>query len=240
MLARLARRVPAAARRGVAQRRSLAVIRDRLEDLAADRGETEVLQYPGMKWTILQAKRYGDAIAYALGEQGLGPGDAVASLLPSDAPEAHALQLAAGVSGVVFCAIDAGLGAAGVTDALVASGAKMLVHSGSEAHVALLEEAVPEFATYAARTAKPFYSPAAPALKSFVTTGLDMHPACANYQHLLALDASPAAPAIADDAPLGLAVTAEGTKKWTHREAIEQGAYPALTAVLNAEYKEFA
>ena len=32
------------------------------------------------------------------------------------------MQLAAGVSGIVFCAIDAGLGAAGVKDALVASG----------------------------------------------------------------------------------------------------------------------
>ena len=65
------------------------------------------------------------------------------------------------------------------------------------------------------------------------------HPACANYQHLLALDAAPRVPAVADDALLGAAVSADGTKKWTHREAIEQGAYPALTAVLNAQAAQF-
>ena len=59
-----------------------------------------------MKWTILDAKKYADALAYSLTELGVAPGDAVASLLPADAPEAHALQLAAGVSGVVFCAVD--------------------------------------------------------------------------------------------------------------------------------------
>ena len=71
-----ARRVsrPAAA---AAQTRCLGVVRARLDDLAAHRGETEVLQYEGMKWTIGDVKRYADAFASGVGELAVAPGDAV-------------------------------------------------------------------------------------------------------------------------------------------------------------------
>mmetsp|Transcript_10149 Transcript_10149/g.31287 ORF Transcript_10149/g.31287 Transcript_10149/m.31287 type:complete len:221 (+) Transcript_10149:846-1508(+) len=215
----------------------MGVIRQRLSDLSEDRGETEVLQYGGMKWTVKDAKRYGDALAAGLAEMAVGPGDAVASLLAPDAPEAHCAQLAAAVSGVVYCAVDPALGADGVRAALVESGAKVLLHGGAEETVALLAAAVPGFGAYEARAGVGFYSPAAPQLKYFVSTGLDMQPASANYQHLLALDGGryAAGEPVADDALLGKAYAAGGAASWTHREAIEQDAYPALTAVLNLQ-----
>ena len=237
-----------------------------------------------MKWTVKDAKRYGDALAAGLAEMAVGPGDAVASLLAPDAPEAHCAQLAAAVSGVVYCAVDPALGADGVRAALVESGAKVLLHGGAEETVALLAAAVPGFGAYEARAGVGFYSPArgprprrfsaaaflvegmasrrhrgrradiprgetssravrrfvaqaAPQLKYFVSTGLDMQPASANYQHLLALDGGryAAGEPVADDALLGKAYAAGGAASWTHREAIEQDAYPALTAVLNLQ-----
>jgi len=217
------------------------VVRARLDDLAANRGETEVLQYPGMKWTIADVKKYADAFGSGLGELAVAPGDAIASLLKPDAPEAHCAQIAAAASGFVFVALDPALGPDGVRAALAESGAAVLLHGGSEADVALLEAAVPEFAAHAARTARPFHAPAAPKLKYFVTTGLDMQAASVNYQHLLALDGTKApTDPVSDDALLHVAYGAGGgATKLTHKEALETAALPALTAVLNADHAAF-
>lgn len=235
-----ARRVsrPAAA---AAQTRCLGVVRARLDDLAAHRGETEVLQYEGMKWTIGDVKRYADAFASGVGELAVAPGDAVASLLRADAPEQHCAQIAAAASGFVFVAVDPASGPDGVRAALAESGAKVVVHTGGESDVALLGEAVPEFVGHASRSALPFSSSATPDLKYFVSTGLDMQPASINYQHIMAYDGTkaPAAP-VADDALLSVSYDAAGkTTKLTQKQALESNAFPALGAVLNAGHAAF-
>ena len=190
--------------------------RARLADLVEDRGETEVLQYGAMKWTVRDAKRYGDGLARGLAEFGVQAGDAVASLLSPDAPEQHCIELAAAVSGVVSCRVDAALGARGVRDALNEAEARVVVHDGSDEQLELLREAVPGFGGYASRTARAFFSPAVPSLKCFVSTALDMQPASHNYQHLLALDARPLElPPLADDAPLARVFGDGATQSWT-------------------------
>lgn len=223
-----------------APRRDLGALRARLADLVEDRGETEVLQYGAMKWTVRDAKRYGDGLARGLAEFGVQEGDAVASLLSPDAPEQHCIELAAAVSGVVSCRVDATLGARGVRDALNEAGAKVVVHDGSDAQLELLSEAVPGFGGYASRTAEAFFSPAVPSLKCFVSTALDMQPASHNYQHLLALDARPLElPSVADDAPLACVFGDGPIESWTHREAAEADALPALAAVLHLRPTRF-
>ena len=98
---------------------------------------------------------------------------------------------------------------------------------------------MPEFGGHAARKAAPFHSPAAPSLKYFVSTGLDMHPASSNYQHLLAVDGPKPTAAVPNDALLAVSYGAAGVEKLTHKEVIEKNAFPALTAVLNAEHTVF-
>ena len=73
-----------------APRRGLGALRARLADLVEDRGETEVLQYGAMKWTVRDAKRYGDGLARGLAEFGVQAGDAVASLLSPTRPSSTA------------------------------------------------------------------------------------------------------------------------------------------------------
>jgi len=126
-----------------------------------------------------------------------------------------------------------------VRDALAETGAKVVIHSGSEADVALLEAAVPEFGGHAARKAAPFHSPAAPSLKYFVSTGLDMHPASSNYQHLLAVDGPKPSGDVADDALLYVAYGAGGVEKFSHKEVVQQNVFPALSAVLHLEHATF-
>ena len=87
------------------------VVRARLDELAEDRGEAEVLQYEGMKWTVCEAKKYADGLAAGLGELAVGNGDAVATLIPGDAPESHCGQIAAASAGFVYVSIDPALGA---------------------------------------------------------------------------------------------------------------------------------
>ena len=111
MIARALRNAAPRAAVIAAPRRGLGALRARLADLVEDRGETEVLQYGAMKWTVRDAKRYGDGLARGLAEFGVQAGDAVASLLSPDAPEQHCIELAAAVSGVVSCRVDAALGA---------------------------------------------------------------------------------------------------------------------------------
>lgn len=95
--------------------RSFGVIRERLDDLAAHRGETEVLQYTGMKWTILDVKKYADAMASGLHEISVKEGDAVASLVAADMPESHCGQICAAAAGYVYVQIDPALGPEGVS-----------------------------------------------------------------------------------------------------------------------------
>lgn len=256
-------------------RRALGVVRARLDELAADRGETEVLQYGKMKWTVGETKKYADGFASGLGELGTQAGDAVASLIAADAPESHCAQIAAASAGFVYVAIDPALGPDAarlprprsrahprrrararvdrsgkllkpnraarpqVRAALTETGAKVLIHSGSDADVALVSDVVPEFAEHEARTAAAFHSPVAPDLKYFVTTGLDMQQASANYQHLLAVDGPKPTAAVPNDALLAVSYGAAGVEKLTHKEVIEKNAFPALTAVLNAEHTIF-
>ena len=241
MIARALRKAAPRAAVIAAPRRGLGALRARLADLVEDRGETEVLQYGAMKWTVRDAKRYGDGLARGLAEFGVQAGDAVASLLSPDAPEQHCIELAAAVSGVVSCRVDAALGARGVRDALNEAEARVVVHDGSDEQLELLREAVPGFGGYASRTARAFFSPAVPSLKCFVSTALDMQPASHNYQHLLALDARPLElPPLADDAPLARVFGDGATQSWTHREAAEAGALPALAAVLHLRPTRFA
>ena len=136
MIARALRNAPRACI--AAPRRGLGALRARLADLVEDRGETEVLQYGAMKWTVRDAKRYGDGLARGLAEFGVQAGDAVASLLSPDAPEQHCIELAAAVSGVVSCRVDAALGARGVRDALNEAEA-VLAAKVAEAKCAILE-----------------------------------------------------------------------------------------------------
>ena len=240
MIARALRKAAPRAAVIAAPRRGLGALRARLADLVEDRGETEVLQYGAMKWTVRDAKRYGDGLARGLAEFGVQAGDAVASLLSPDAPEQHCIELAAAVSGVVSCRVDAALGARGVRDALNEAEARVVVHDGSDEQLELLREAVPGFGGYASRTARAFFSPTVPSLKCFVSTALDMQPASHNYQHLLALDARPLElPPLADDAPLARVFGDGATQSWTHREAAEAGALPALAAVLHLRPTRF-
>merc|ERR1719502_1838936 len=88
-----------------------------------------------MKWTVRDAKRYGDGLARGLAEFGVQAGD-----------------------GVVSCRVDAALGARGVRDALNEAEARVVVHDGSDEQLELLREAVPGFGGYASRTARAFFS----------------------------------------------------------------------------------
>ena len=72
MIARALRNAPRACI--AAPRRGLGALRARLADLVEDRGETEVLQYGAMKWTVRDAKRYGDGLARGLAEFGVQAG----------------------------------------------------------------------------------------------------------------------------------------------------------------------
>ena len=140
MIARALRHAAPRAVSIAAPRRGLGALRARLADLVEDRGETEVLQYGAMKWTVRDAKRYGDGLARGLAEFGVQAGDAVASLLSPDAPEQHCIELAAAVSGGVSCRVDAALGARGGRDALNEAEARVVFGENWHSDLQRLDE----------------------------------------------------------------------------------------------------
>ena len=150
-------------------------------------------------------------------------------------------MFAAAASGLTMVSIDPAVSdAAAVREILAQNKCKTLVYSGREDAVELLEKAVPNFAEYKSRVARPFYDPVAPDLKFFVSIGLDMQPASYNYQHMLAYhDQEPLTYAVPDTALLAVAYDAKGARtEYTHAAAID-GAFPALNAVLKKQHAVF-
>lgn len=196
-----------------------------------------VLQYDkvgdGMKWTIKDAKKYGDALASGLSEIGFGPGDSVATRLGATRPEKHCALFAAATAGLTLVSIDPKLDHNKLRSVLVEHKCKMLIYD--EPDVDVIAAAVPEFGSYNAKTAQPFLASGLPNLRYFVTIALDIQLASHNFQHMLAYQGLPPAVATNDDAPLYVDYAIDGSvATFSHAEvaAAAPTTFPELDAIL--------
>ena len=236
MIARALRNAPRACI--AAPRRGLGALRARLADLVEDRGETEVLQYGAMKWTVRDAKRYGDGLARGLAEFGVQAGDAGE---PTFSGRARAALHRTGGRRVRRRELPGGRGAGRPWRPGRAERGR-----GPRRRARRLGRAARAAPRGGARVRRlrvadrPGLLLAGGALAQvFCVHGVGHAARLANHQHLL-LDARPLElPPLADDAPLARVFGDGATQSWTHREAAEAGALPVLAAVLHLRPTRF-
>lgn len=203
-----------------------------------------VLQYDkvgdGIKWSIKDAKKYGDALASGLREIGFGPGDSVATRLGATRPEKHCALFAAATAGLTLVSIDRKLDQHKLRTILAEHNCKMLIYD--EPDVDVIAAAVPEFEFYNAKTAQPFLASGLPSLRYFVTIALDIQPASHNFQHMLAYQGLPPVVATNDDAPLYVDYASDGSvATFSHAQAAAAAAttFPELDAILDTKQVVF-
>lgn len=156
-----------------------------LASLASDSPHKEVIRYEhkNVKWTLRHVEYFADCLAVGLLENGLTPGDAMLSWLPSHFSEQHILQFACSKAGFVLYNLDPSLA---LTDPAKAKEALAKALEISEAtclftqeagndlnYITLVKEVIPEIRIFAFDEGMPFFTPRFPHLRFPIHTGFE-------------------------------------------------------------------
>jgi len=156
-----------------------------LAQLASDNPHVEVIRYEhkNVKWTMRHVEYFADCLAVGLLENGLKPGDAMLSWLPSHFSEQHILQFACSKAGFVLYNLDPSLA---ITDPAAAKTALSKALELSEAtclftqeagddvnYTQLVKEVIPEIRIFGFESGMPFFTPRFPNLRFPIHTGFD-------------------------------------------------------------------
>jgi len=156
-----------------------------LAELASANPHVEVIRYEhkNVKWTLRHVEFFADSLAVGLLENGLEPGDAILSWLPSHFSEQHILQFACSKAGFVLYNLDPTLAQTdpekakeALQSALEISEATCLFTQdvGSDVNYTnLVKEVIPETRIFNFAEGMPFFTPRYPNLRFPIHTGFD-------------------------------------------------------------------
>lgn len=235
--------------------------------LASENPHVEVIRYhhKNIKWTLAHVDYFAESLAVGLLENGLVPGDAVLSWLPSHFAEQHILQFACSKSGLVLYHLDPALAKQhpdsaddALATALEMTEATCLVTQDvgdGVRYVDVVKRVIPELRIFAWQDGMPFFTPRFPNLRFPIHTGFDDADAKYGlllYKQMMVPDGSLAdhleekggAPIDGTTALSGnLALDAKGVptgveKVLSNEEVLKGGVWPEMNSVLEKRYSE--
>jgi len=233
-----------------------------LTKIASEHPHLDVLRYEhkNVKWTLKHIEFFSDALATGLVENGLKPGDAVLSWLPSHFSEQLILQFACAKAGFVLYTLDPSQaitdpeGAkASLAKALEITQATVLIQqeAGDDVnYVKLTESVIPETRIFAFQDGMPFFTPRYPNVRFVIQTGFDeedkfgMLPLKWMLVPSGDLDSQLEGATLNGSTPLmgELVMGKDGLpalgKVLTNEEVVKQNVWPEFVSVLKKDYKE--
>jgi len=146
------------------------------------------------KWSFRDVQGHANSLAAGLSEVGWKEGDALALWVGPNRPEHDVSILAAARLGVLLVDIDPSLAdAAALRDILNKHAVKGIIYDpeiGDRFNTKILEDVMPELATYDGNNGVAFRSRTVPSMKLVVHTGFEVIPSVWNLKHILVRDPS--------------------------------------------------
>jgi len=155
--------------------------------------EAVAFKVNNVKWSFQDLKEHSDALAAGLLELGWQSGDVLAMWVEANCQEQVVTRFASSRAGFTLVEIDSEIFDAGtLRNILAETNAKGLVFDpvmGDRHNQDIVEEALPELASYDDSYGRRFRSRVVPSMNMVAHTGMDRVPGVVNLKHLLAYHA---------------------------------------------------